>query len=129
MLPSNNIQSIVGATLFGTDDDKIGRIAQVLVDAADGHPTWAVVNVGTLTRHPAFVPLDDATWENDDVSVPFSKDVVKHAPRFDSDGGLDPAQEQELVSYYSTGLPNDASGTASVDGASDTSRGRHEEPR
>ncbi|MEL4317437.1 PRC-barrel domain-containing protein [Leifsonia sp. YIM 134122] len=128
MLPSNNIQSIVGATLFGTDDDKIGRIAQVLVDATDGHPTWAVVHVGTLARHSTFVPLTDATWENDDVSVPFSKDQVKHAPRIDSDGGLDPTQEQELVRYYSTGSATDTAG-ADPGAAPDASAGRHEESR
>ncbi|KQX07772.1 MULTISPECIES: PRC-barrel domain-containing protein [unclassified Leifsonia] len=124
MLPSNNIQSIVGATLYGTGDDKIGRIAQVLVDAVDGHPTWAVVNTGTLVRHATYVPLGDATWENDDVTVPFSKDFVKGAPRIDSDGGLDPAQEQELVRHYE-GLP------ASVPALSESDRdpdARHEGP-
>jgi hypothetical protein len=43
MLPSKNIQSIVGATLYGADKVKLGRITQVYVDATDGHPTWAEV--------------------------------------------------------------------------------------
>jgi hypothetical protein len=101
MLPSTNIQSIVGATLFGAGQEKLGRISQVFVDAADGHPTWAEVHVGTLTRHAVFVPLESATWENDDVTVPYSKEQVKDAPRMDADGGLDPAQESELRGWFS----------------------------
>lgn len=101
MLPSENIQSIVGGTLIGADDEKLGRIDQVFVDAADGHPTWAEVHLGALRRHTAFVPLDDATWEHDEVFVPFSKEQVKNAPRLDASGGLSPAQEDELTRYYS----------------------------
>ncbi|WP_368499963.1 PRC-barrel domain-containing protein [Herbiconiux sp. A18JL235] len=100
MLPSTNIQSIVGATLYGPDEEKIGRISQVLVDAGDGHPTWAEVHVGTLGRHTTYVPLHEATWEHDDVYVPYDKDLVKNAPRPDGDGGLDPTQEQELTRHY-----------------------------
>ncbi len=103
VLPSKNIQSIIGATLFGVDEEKIGRVAQVFVDAQDGHPTWAEVHVGALGRHSTFVPLDDATWEHDDVTVPFTKELVKNAPRPDADGGLDPAQEDELRRHYRLG--------------------------
>jgi hypothetical protein len=100
VLPSKNIQSIVGGTLYGADNEKLGRISQVYVDAQDGHPTWAEVHVGTLGRHTTFVPLDDATWEHDDVTVPYTKDDVKNAPRPDADGGLNPSQEDELRRHY-----------------------------
>lgn len=100
LLPSKNIQSIIGATLYGADNEKLGRISQVFVDAGDGHPTWAEVHVGALGRHSTFVPLDDAGWEHDDVTVPFTKDDVKNAPRPDLDGGLSPAQEDELRRHY-----------------------------
>jgi hypothetical protein len=119
MLPAKNIQSIIGATLYGPDDVKLGRISQVLVDAADGHPTWAEVHVGTLGRHTTYVPLDQATWEHDDVYVPYDKDLVKNAPQIDGDGGLSPEQESELGRYYSGergGVPSDSDGArASVD--------------
>ncbi|MFB2596523.1 PRC-barrel domain-containing protein [Herbiconiux sp. P17] len=100
MLPSNNIQSIVGATLYGREKAKIGRIDQVLVDATAGHPTWAVLHGGIFGRKNLFVPLDDATWENDDVFVDLEKDDVKNAPHPDAEGGLSPAEEQELRAYY-----------------------------
>jgi stress response protein YsnF len=100
LLPSKNIQSIIGGTLYGADNEKLGRISQVFVDAGDGHPTWAEIHVGALGRHSTFVPLDDATWEHDDVTVPYTKDDVKDAPRQDVDGGLSPSQEDELRRHY-----------------------------
>jgi len=100
MLPSDNIQSIVGATLHDPDGDKIGTIKQVYVDAGDGHPTWVKVSVGTIARHSTFVPLDEATWEDDSVTVPYDKELVKRAPRLDPEHGLDPDQEQELQQHY-----------------------------
>lgn len=100
MLPSNNIQSIVGATVFGSDRAKLGRISRVFVDAADGHPTWAEIHTGLLIRHAIFVPLSDATWEHDDIRVPYDEDLVKHAPQVDGEDGLSPEQEQELDRHY-----------------------------
>lgn len=100
MLPSNNIQSIVGATLYGRDKAKIGRIDQVLIDAEAGHPTWAVLHGGVFGRKNLFVPLDDAVWEHDDVFVELEKTDVKNAPHPDAEGGLSPAEEQELRTYY-----------------------------
>jgi hypothetical protein len=129
MLPSTNIQSIVGATLFGPDDEKIGRISQVFVDAGDGHPTWAEVNLGALTRHPAFVPLHEATWEHDDVFVPYRKQTVKSAPRTDAAGGLDPAQEDELNRHYAGEPPVEAAdATPQRSDRSDDSTARDRRP-
>lgn len=101
VFPAENIQSIVGGTLFGLDNDKLGRIAQVFVDAADGHPTWVEVRVGIFGRHSTFVPLEKATWENDDVFVPYTKELVENAPRVDASEGLSPEQERYLTHHYS----------------------------
>ncbi|WP_382310130.1 PRC-barrel domain-containing protein [Herbiconiux sp. UC225_62] len=117
MLPSNNIQSIVGATLYGSDKAKIGRIDQVLVDAADGHPTWAVLHGGIFGRKSLFVPLEDATWEHDDVFVELEKDDVKNAPHPDAEGGLSPAEEQELRAYYAGHRDDLAAPAAATAGA------------
>ncbi|ARJ03910.1 hypothetical protein GCM10010988_25850 [Cnuibacter physcomitrellae] len=100
MLPSTNIQSIVGATLYGPGEVKLGKITGVLVDAVDGHPTWARTHVGTLVGHTVHVPLEDAAWEHDDVYVPFDKDLVRSAPKVDGDEGLTPEEEQRLRLHY-----------------------------
>jgi hypothetical protein len=100
MLPSNNIQSIIGATLYGRDKEKVGRVEKVLVDAVDGHPTWAVLHGGLFGRKNLFVPLEQATWEHDDVFVELDRDTIKNAPHPDADGGLSPEHEQELRAYF-----------------------------
>jgi hypothetical protein len=117
MLPSNNIQSIVGATLYGRDHEKLGRIDQVLVDAGDGHPTWALLHGGLFGRKSFYVPLDDATWERDDVYVPFDKAAVDGSPKLDTDGGLSPDDELTLHRHYSgRPEPTAGSGTRDADG-------------
>jgi hypothetical protein len=110
MLPSTNIQSIIGATLFGADDAKIGRITKVLVDAADGHPTFAEVHTGFLGHATRMVPLDDARWERDDVYVSFSADEVKNAPRQQGSEGLSPDEENELRRHYAGEADGDGDG-------------------
>jgi hypothetical protein len=122
MLPSTNIQSIVGATLFGADDKKIGRITRVFVDAADGHPTFAEVHTGFLGRAVRHVPLDDARWENDDVFVDFAEDDVKHSPHHDGAEGLSPEQEADLRRHYfpSAGAAGGAAVAAGAASASDS---------
>ncbi|MCS5714211.1 PRC-barrel domain-containing protein [Herbiconiux sp. CPCC 205716] len=107
MLPSTNIQSIIGATLFGADDTKLGRITTVLVDAADGHPTFAEVHTGFLGHATRLVPLDDARWERDDVYVSYTSALVKDAPRYEAADGVSPEQEDELRRHYA-GAAQDA---------------------
>ncbi|WP_378144341.1 PRC-barrel domain-containing protein [Cnuibacter sp. UC19_7] len=110
MLPATNIQSIVGATLYGSDRVRLGRITGVLVDVVDGHPTWATTHVGTLVGHTVYVPLEDATWEHDDVFVAFDKDLVKSAPKVDGDEGLTPEEEQRLRLHFAGGNGGDREG-------------------
>ena len=103
MLPSTNVQSLVGATLYGRDRHKIGKVSGILVDAGDGHPTWASVKVGLLAPHPSFVPLDDAVWDDDDLFVDLDAADVKSSPTFDGAEGLSPEQEIELRRHYAGG--------------------------
>src|SRR5690554_4978445 len=117
MLPSNNIQSIIGATVFGPDKVKLGRVNQVFVDAADGHPTWAELHTGAFGRHSTFVPLHEATWENDNVYVPYDKELLKSAPRVDGEERLTPDQERDLSEHY-TGV----TGSEEMSAAAPTTR-------
>uniref|UniRef100_UPI000CE306D1 YsnF/AvaK domain-containing protein n=1 Tax=Arthrobacter sp. ZGTC412 TaxID=2058900 RepID=UPI000CE306D1 len=45
-------------------------------------------------------PLDAATQDGKDIVVPYTKDKVKDAPRVAPDGHLEPAEEDQLYSYY-----------------------------
>jgi len=100
MIGTDQIDRLNGATVVGADGDKIGTVGQVFVDANDGHPSWVTVRTGLFGTKESFVPLDEASAEGDTVRVHFDKDMVKDAPRIDTDSALTPEEEDQLYRYY-----------------------------
>jgi len=45
-----------GATLVGSDGDKIGTVDAIYVDDQTGEPEWALVNTGLFGTKSSFVP-------------------------------------------------------------------------
>jgi hypothetical protein len=54
-ITSNDIDTITGVTVRGTDNDKIGSVGQVYVDA-DGTPVWATVKTGLFGTSESSCP-------------------------------------------------------------------------
>jgi uncharacterized protein (TIGR02271 family) len=103
MINSNNVASLIGATVTDPDGDKIGSVGQIYVDPTSGQPNWATVKTGLFGTSESFVPLEQADEANGDIRVPYTKDVVKDAPRVDADQSLEPGDESSLYSYYHSG--------------------------
>jgi uncharacterized protein (TIGR02271 family) len=82
------------------DGDRIGTIESIYVDDQSGEPEWALVNTGLFGTKSSFVPLAQATASGDQVQVPYEKQLVKDAPRIDTDQHLSEAEEQELWRHY-----------------------------
>jgi uncharacterized protein (TIGR02271 family) len=89
-----------GATLVGSDGDKIGSIDSIYLDDQTGQPEWALVNTGLFGTKSSFVPLAQASASGDQVQVPYDKQLVKDAPRIDPDQHLAEAEEQQLWRHY-----------------------------
>jgi uncharacterized protein (TIGR02271 family) len=85
------------------DGDKIGSVGQVYADDADGQPTWVTVKTGLFGTSESFVPLQGARLDGDDIVVPYTKDQVKDAPRVDTNGHLEPSEEDRLYDHYGLG--------------------------
>lgn len=102
MITENDIQAILDSNtqVVGTDGDKIGNVGQVYLDDQSGTPTWVTVKTGLFGSSESFIPVDDATFANGELRVPYTKDVVKDAPRVDADQAISPAEEEELYRYY-----------------------------
>lgn len=100
MISNENLGSIMGAPVVGPDDDRIGTVGQVFVDPTTGTPNWVTVHTGLFGRHETFVPLDEATWDREILHIPYEKDLVKDAPRIDTDEALTPRAEDDLYRYY-----------------------------
>ena len=86
--------------LIDNDGDKIGKIDDIYLDRETDQPEWAVVTTGLFGMKRTFVPLQEATPDQDGIRVPFEKATVKDAPKIDPDGELSRDEEQTLYQHY-----------------------------
>jgi uncharacterized protein (TIGR02271 family) len=96
----DTVRSWQGATMVDPDGDKIGTIQAIYLDDQTGEPEWALVNTGLFGTKSSFVPLAQASGSGDQVQVPYEKQLVKDAPRVDTDQHLSEAEEQQLWRHY-----------------------------
>lgn len=104
MISTEHLGGLIGSTAYDSTGQKIGRIGQVFLDDETGGPEFATVHTGLFAANESFVPLAGATYSNDRLDLPFTKDRIKDAPNIDIDAGhISEAQEEELYRYYGTG--------------------------
>jgi sporulation protein YlmC with PRC-barrel domain len=103
MFDETSINQLRGSTVVDQDGDKVGRVEQVYLDDTSQRPTWVTVSTGLFGTRETFVPLDRATWEDDTLRVPYEKSFIKNAPNLESDGHLEPSEEDELYRFYGIG--------------------------
>jgi len=105
MITTEQIQSVIGQTMYGTSGDKIGTVGQVYLDDQTGAPEWATTKTGLFGSSETFVPLAGAQVSAEQLTVPYDEETVKGAPNVDPDNGhLSADEEAELYRYY--GLDN-----------------------
>jgi uncharacterized protein (TIGR02271 family) len=121
MITTQQIDALAGSTVIGEDGSRIGKVGQVYLDDQSGAPQWVTVSTGMFGASESFVPLEAATLEGDDLRVPYSKDLVKDAPRVDPDGHLEESEEARLYDHY--GLTSGTSGVVADTGTDDVAGG------
>jgi hypothetical protein len=88
-----------GSDVLDPEQRLIGTIDDVVYDE-DGHPTWAVVDLGLL-RSAHYVPVAAGYLaETGKFIVPYDKRTVKAAPKASRDHVLDRSVETELIRHY-----------------------------
>ncbi len=121
MLDAQDARSIMGATAYGSDGDKIGKVGQVFLDDQTGRPEFVTVNTGLFGTSETFIPVSGASFSSDRLEVPYTKDKVKDAPNVGVDSGhLDESEEQRLYEYYGMGYDSGDSETTTTTGYTDT---------
>ena len=75
----------------------VGRIESHVRGEHEGG--WLLARMGRFGHHTA-VPARDAVEGIDRVWVPYSRDLIRHAPKVDAFETLDPAMERELLAHY-----------------------------
>ena len=113
MLGTQDIKTVIGQTVHGSNGEKIGTVGQVYLDDETQQPQFLTVNTGLFGNSESFVPVEQANASGDGVTVPYDKDKVKNAPNVDADGHISPEQEQEIFTYY--GLSYSGSDTGRTD--------------
>ena len=94
------IRTWQGRILLDRDGGRIGSIDAIYLDDRTGQPEWALVNTGLFGTRASFVPLAQAFQSDNDVLVPYDKQVVMDAPRVASDERLSEAEERQLWQHY-----------------------------
>jgi hypothetical protein len=101
---------------------RIGTINAIYLDDRTGQPEWALANTGLFGTKASFVPLAQAFQSDNDVLVPYEKQLVLDAPRIDPDGHLSEAEERQLWRHY--GLDYDTTDRSVATGRGATGRAR-----
>ncbi len=91
----------VGARLDEMGGAGVGKIEGVYVDEESGEPEWLLARLGRFGRY-SLVPARDAVEGVGQVWVPYEREILRAAPRFEPRQELDPESEAELSAYYET---------------------------
>ena len=128
MLDQGQIDQVAGSDAYGSDGSKIGSVGQVYLDDQTGQPAWVTVNTGLFGTNESFIPLSEASFSGDRLTVPYDKDKVKGAPNVAADGHLSPEEERELYAYYGVGYTDTDYDTTTTTGTgyADTDRGGYD---
>jgi uncharacterized protein (TIGR02271 family) len=102
MITQDQVRDLIGSQLYGSDDQKVGKVGQIFLDDQTGKPEWATVNTGFFGSSESFVPLAEAEVRGNEIRVPYTKDQIKDAPNVDADAGghLDQSEERNLYQHY-----------------------------
>jgi len=100
MINTNNIDSLIGANVVDTEGRKVGTVGQIYLDSSTDQPSWVTVKTGLFGTSESFVPLESADWTGNELRIGYDKNFVKDAPRIDTDGSLESADEDALYRYY-----------------------------
>jgi uncharacterized protein (TIGR02271 family) len=103
MIDIAEVDTLIGATVYGNGDEKIGTVGQVYVSPQTQEPLWVTVKTGLFGTGESFAPLENASSGDGGLHIPFEKDFVKDAPRISDDGTLSLTEEEALYAYYGTG--------------------------
>jgi uncharacterized protein (TIGR02271 family) len=126
MISTENLSALTtaGGHVVGSDGSKIGSIGQIYVDDQTAEPTWVTVKTGLFGTHESFAPLEAATQDGNDIVLAHTKDKVKDAPRVAPDGHLEPAEEDQLYTYYGLGTGHGFTGDGYAAGTAEDTVGR-----
>jgi hypothetical protein len=89
-----------GRTVRDPDGEKIGTFGDVFLDRQTQQPAWGGVRTGLFGHSESYVPLERVQAGDEDLLVPYTKEIVKDAPRIDPEVALTASEEEALWRHY-----------------------------
>lgn len=77
----------------------VGKIEGLLVDSTTGAPAWLVARMGRFGHYTA-IPTRDAVEGARRVWVPYTREVIRRAPKVEPGTSLTAAREREVLGHY-----------------------------
>jgi hypothetical protein len=105
----HEIKGWAGARLDEIGGASVGKVEGVYVDERSGEPVWLLARIGRFGRH-SLVPASDAVAGAGHVWVPYSRDVLRGAPRIEPGEPIDMEREKELSGHYRIGRATELAG-------------------
>jgi len=106
---AESIRGWTGHRLDEITGGSVGRLEGFFVDVGGGEPEWLVARMGRF-GHYTLVPVRDAVEGVGHVWVPYTRDLIRRAPRIDPNAPLPATTERELLDHYGIAV-----GTARAD--------------
>jgi len=123
-ISAEQVSDVIGQPVTGPEGEKLGDVGEVYLDDETVRPEWVTVRTGLFGTKETFVPIAQASMADGGLSVPYSKDVVKDAPRIDAEGHLSKEEEAQLYRHHGLDYGDARSDTGRPEGRSGT--GEHE---
>ncbi len=107
----DEVNSWKGAKLDEQGGQTVGKVEGVYVDDSSGEPEWLLSRMGRFGHH-CLVPARDAVAAAGHVWVPYSRDLIRKAPRIEPSKPLERGAEQGLLEHYGIGTTEAGRGAA-----------------
>jgi hypothetical protein len=106
----------VGHRLDEIGGGNVGKVEGFYVDESGGEPEWLLARMGRF-GHYTLVPGRDAVEGVGRVWVPYTRELIRRAPRIEPGAPLSVASERELLGHY--GIAVEAGRTPELAGRDD----------
>jgi len=90
-----------GRTVYASDGAKLGTVDSILTDER-GAPEYVEVRSGWFGTRRHTVPIRGMQRSGDDLTLPYSKEILESAPTFEEHEHIDYDRERALGTHYGT---------------------------
>ena len=98
-LTAADVAGWAGFKLDETSGTTVGKVEGVYVDDHSGRPEWILARMGRFGAH-CLVPARDAVGGAGHVWVPYSRDMIRRAPKVEANSPIQRDHEQEMLAHY-----------------------------